>query len=188
MKEIQLPRIPSKYLDISKPIQDWPGYYVTRDGDIFTIRTGVGTKCRFYIMHKVPMDTGHLIINLRKSDGSAKTFLIHRLVAKAFIPNLEDKPYVCHMNGNPADNRVENLHWGTQKDNMDDQVVNGTRKYGDTNQGTRYKSKQVRLFILLIKTFKWKQTQICKFFGISSAHISRIINFKRRIHERNCTP
>lgn len=42
---------------------------------------------------------------------------VHRLVAKAFLPNLKRRPQVHHINSNPRDNRAENLAWVTCKEN-----------------------------------------------------------------------
>lgn len=56
--------------------------------------------------------TNYLVANLSYKDGKGvKKFLVHRLVAQAFIPNLNENIQVNHKNGNGLDNRVENLEW-----------------------------------------------------------------------------
>lgn len=50
---------------------------------------------------------------------------VHRVVAEAFIPNPRNFPLVRHLNDVRDDNRVANLAWGTQSDNMYDAVKNG---------------------------------------------------------------
>lgn len=47
-----------------------------------------------------------------------KTYLIHRLVAIAFIPNPENKDTVNHINCDPSDNRADNLEWMSKHDNI----------------------------------------------------------------------
>lgn len=52
-----------------------------------------------------------------------KWFLVHRLVAQAFIPNPDEKPEVDHINCDRCDNRVENLRWVTSKENNNNPVT-----------------------------------------------------------------
>lgn len=60
---------------------------------------------------------GYKRLNLCK-DGKPRLWLVHRLVAEAFIPNPNNLPYVNHKDENPANNNVSNLEWCTHLYNM----------------------------------------------------------------------
>lgn len=60
---------------------------------------------------------GYCVVELFK-DKVGKMMSIHRLVATAFIPNIDNSPQVNHIDENKCNNRAENLEWCTAKYNM----------------------------------------------------------------------
>lgn len=65
--------------------------------------------------------SGHQYVFLYKDNKMSNQY-VHRLVALSFIPNPNNLPNVCHVDNNPLNNSVDNLYWGTQKDNITQMV------------------------------------------------------------------
>ena len=83
---------------------------------------------------------GYLKVNLYKNKKLYRK-LIHRLVATAFIPNLDNKPQVNHIDGNKQNNAVSNLEWCTRIENIQHSWETGLRneetkkKMSEANKG-----------------------------------------------------
>lgn len=74
-------------------------------------------------------EDGRLHVNLSIRPGVRRTAKVHRLVALAFIGPEPPGMQVCHWDGNPSNNRVSNLRWGTGSDNAQDAIRHGTNAH-----------------------------------------------------------
>lgn len=61
---------------------------------------------------------GYYSVNLTIK-GERRAYTVHRLMAKAFIPNPENKPQVNHKDGNKFNNNIQNLEWVTGRENIE---------------------------------------------------------------------
>lgn len=70
---------------------------------------------------------GYVRVTLYADDGTTKRVFVHRLVAMAFLPKVEGKPYVNHIDSCGANNNVTNLEWCTSQENSQHMVASGRR-------------------------------------------------------------
>lgn len=90
-------------------IKDFPNYSISNTG---LVRNDVTGKLRTLRYDKY----GYLVCGLYNHQKH-KEKKVHRLIAEAFIPNPNNKPYINHINGIKDDNRIENLEWCTAHEN-----------------------------------------------------------------------
>jgi hypothetical protein len=127
--------------------------------------------CKEKILKDKKNKYGYVNITLT-NDGNVKTFLSHRLVAIAFIPNLKNKPCVNHINGIKYDNRVENLEWVTAKENTKHAYDTGLQKSvkGELHCQSILTEKKV----LEIRASNLKQKDLAVIYNVGYKLISQI--------------
>lgn len=112
-------------IEVWKDIKNFPNYQISNFGRVKSKEriTNVGIKNVKQIIRKekilkpLKITKGYLGTRLY-NNLNAKTFKIHRLVAKYFIPNPNNLSQVNHKDGDKTNNRVDNLEWCTQTENM----------------------------------------------------------------------
>lgn len=126
---------------------------------------------------------GYRVVQMKK-DGIRKMVGLHVLVAKAFIPNPENLPQINHLNAVRSDNRVENLEWSTQKQNVHHTFKLGRNKTTKGEQRANSKLKEADIVEMrnLYKTGKHSYRSLAEKYNVSFSHVDDIVNFKRWKH------
>lgn len=103
------------------PIDGFPGYFVTTRGRILSEKRGERRELEPLVNHK-----DHCRVQLYRNGRSERPF-IHRLVLAAFDGPGRDRQ-ACHLDGDPTNNALWNLRWGSQIDNWDDSKRHETHR------------------------------------------------------------
>ena len=106
-------------MEIWKPLYGFPSYNGSSEGRIVNVRTQ-------HILSPTITDSGHAVVGLRRNN---KTYFVRvrRVIAQTFLgdhPGME----VRNQDGDPSNNRVDNLEWITRSESVKRTYLNGTKK------------------------------------------------------------
>jgi hypothetical protein len=121
--------------------------------------------------------TGYMYCSLSdQMNGRLISVRVHKVILLAFGFEPKEGEQVRHLNGNPADNRINNLRWGTALENAKDRDEHGTTMRGQRHNRTHLTQAQVDEIRRLAAPRK--NSELARRFGVSGASIGNIINGK----------
>ena len=158
-------------MEIWKDIEGFEGkYQISNKGNVRNnTKLMVPQKTKF----------GYLKIRLSKNN-IAKGYFMHRLVAKSFISNPNNKPQVNHKNGDKLNNTADNLEWMTQAENNKHAYDAGLKpnKIGTNNSNCKLTEADV----INIRNSNKSPKELAVIYNMSRNNIVDILNKKRWSH------
>ncbi len=169
---------------------DYPAYAVGDDGSVWSkVReksyprskaNGRWKPLKLVVHHS----GGYLVVTLCEN-GKRASRLVHALVLEAFIGSRPSTYHTRHLNGNPQDNRVGNLCWGTAKENSQDAVRHGTNVLkgpkGSKHPFAKLSEEDVVTIRARCKRGELQET-VAADFPVGRNTVSRIVNRRRWKH------
>ena len=105
---------------------------------------------------------------------------VHRLVATAFIPNPENKPYINHKNGIKPDFRIENLEWVTGSENIIHALETGLKKVKIGEAAPNIKTTNEELNeILRLRDSGLSNTEVGEISGVGRKYVERMFRMRK---------
>jgi hypothetical protein len=131
-----------------REIPEAEGYRFGADGSIWSRwrSGGFSNRTPTYPWREIKPSIGkrgYPRANLR-IEGNVKLVYFHTMILWAFVGPCPDGMECRHIDGNPLNNRIDNLVWGTPKENVADQFRHGTHALGAKRQCTKLTEDQVR--------------------------------------------
>lgn len=153
--------------EIWKDVEGYEGcYQVSNFGRVKSLGNGKTHNSSERIL-KGNNIKGYLVVNLSK-EGNKKQYLIHRLVAQAFIPNPNKLLQVNHIDEDKTNNKVSNLEWCSAKYNMN----YGTRTQRVVENNTNHPNKSKKVICIETGKIYVSTMQVERDLGFAHTNIS----------------
>lgn len=161
--------------ELVKPITSLNGYWVTSFGRVFSNRprNGKGGLTEEFRLIALNKTSGGRYLHFG-ADG--KKFLVHRVVALAFIGTPPEGTEVSHKDGNSYNNNADNLEYLTHSKNERMKKLHGTSPTGSKNSMAKLSEEDVREIkeILRVNKTRGVLTMLAKQYGVSVATVHNI--------------
>lgn len=163
-----------------KQIPGFPNYCVTKDGRVWSKKhvDRLGRPCGGCWLKPYFHKYGYPMVRLYGINR--RRIAIHTLVLETYVGPRPNDMGCRHLNGDPIDNRLENLCWGTQSENIRDAVKHkthpGFQRRGRNNPNTKLTEDQVRLIFNAYHDGAYFQKELAEMFNVSPACIQKIAN------------
>lgn len=164
-----------------KDIEEYEGKYaIAEDGRVWSY---ANEKHGGKYLNPPHDKDGYVRVTLSKR-SCKRSFHVHRLVAKGFIPNSFNLPQVNHKNGIKTDNRVENLEWCTDAENKKHSALNGLHPFGERQHWAKLSDEKVREILELHNKFgeDFNFSKVGKMFGVDRNAIRGVVRNKTWRH------
>lgn len=167
-----------------RQIPGFPRYAVDEHGNVLSIcPIGQGKNIPWKNARRLnptKSKDGYLRVYLTH-DGREQTVYVHALVLTTFVGPRPEGLQCRHLDGNPANNHVSNLAWGTPLENEQDKILHGTKQRGEKGNGAKLTEEDV-LEIRRRAASGETQTSIAKDFSVDRTRICRIVLRKTWAH------
>jgi hypothetical protein len=156
-------------------VPDLEGYAVCADGSLWSCwgrgRGRFGERWRR--VRGTPCGDGYVSVTLQ----GGKTYLLHRLILLAFVGPKPSGQQSRHLDGNPANNALDNLCYGTPQKNRADRTRHGRDAYarGSRHGAAKLTEEKVRNILRLIAREGRSQQEIAVQYDVRRATISAIV-------------
>jgi len=123
-----------------------PGYRVGSDGSVWTCKGGFGGRILTSTWRRMstPITSIYPKVSICDGAGGKRDAHVHTLVLETFVgPCPPECDVARHLDGNPSNNALSNLRWGTFTENESDKVLHGTKARGEKIFGARLTEKAV---------------------------------------------
>ena len=159
----------------ARQIPEHPGYFCTPDGDVWSTKRGSP-----YRLSHWKGQHGYIKVTLHCECWQVPNapHSVHRLVLMTFDRMPKEDELARHLNGKPTDNRLENLLWGTPKENGRDRRRHGT-VLGEDNPNAKLTWNDVAAIRRRYGLGGVTQSALGHEYGVARSTISQIISGQR---------